>query len=228
MQKLAEICIRRPVFAAMIVLALVVVGAACYFRLGRRPLPLRRPADRLRAHGLPGASTEEIETEVSQQIEEAVNTVQGIQELRSVSRPGNSFVIVTFELEPRHRHRRPGRPRPRRERSCATCRDDIQPPVISKFDNDSAPVMTDRALRQPLAARADRARRQGGQGRSSSARPASARCSIVGGLERAINVWIDRRPAGRLPDPDHRGARRHRAPERRRAGRQRHRRRARA
>jgi HAE1 family hydrophobic/amphiphilic exporter-1 len=48
---------------------------------------------------LPGASPEEIETQISQRIEEAVNTVEGINELRSISGQGRSLVIVTFNLE---------------------------------------------------------------------------------------------------------------------------------
>ena len=100
MQKLAEICIRRPVFAAMIILALVVVGAASYGRLGVDRFPsVDLPTVTVRTN-LPGASTEEMETEVSQKIEEAVNTVEGIEELRSVSSAGSSFLIVTFSLEP--------------------------------------------------------------------------------------------------------------------------------
>ncbi|HSS78120.1 MAG TPA: efflux RND transporter permease subunit, partial [Thermoanaerobaculia bacterium] len=85
MQKLAEICIRRPVFAAMIILALVVVGAASYGRLGVDRFPsVDLPTVSVRTT-LPGSSTEETEAEISQPIEEAVNTVEGIQELRSVS-----------------------------------------------------------------------------------------------------------------------------------------------
>ena len=99
MQKLAEICIKRPVFAAMIILALVVVGAASYFRLGVDRFPsFDLPTVSVRT-SLPGGSPEEVETEVSQKIEEVVNTVEGIQELRSVSSQGQSFVIATFNLE---------------------------------------------------------------------------------------------------------------------------------
>src|SRR6187402_2862933 len=99
MQKLAEICIRRPVFATMIVLALVVVGAASFFRLGVDRFPsVDLPTVTVRT-ALPGASPEEVETVVSQPIEEAVNTVQGIEELRSVSGQGSSFVIATFSLD---------------------------------------------------------------------------------------------------------------------------------
>ena len=98
MQKLAEICIRRPVFAAMIILSLVVVGAASYFRLGVDRFPsVDVPTVSVRT-GLPGGSPEEVESLVTQQIEDVVNTVDGIDELRSISSQGQSFVIATFKL----------------------------------------------------------------------------------------------------------------------------------
>ena len=76
MQKLAEICIRRPVFASMIVLSLVVVGAASYFRLGVDRFPsVDLPTVSIRT-GLPGGSPQEVESLVTQQIEEVVNTGQ--------------------------------------------------------------------------------------------------------------------------------------------------------
>src|SRR5688572_27792792 len=99
MQKLAEICIRRPVFAAMIVLSLVVVGVASYVRLRVDRFPsVDLPTVSIRTQ-LPGAAAEEVESEVSRRIEEVVNTVEGITELRSISGQGSSFVIVTFALD---------------------------------------------------------------------------------------------------------------------------------
>ena len=72
MQKLAEVCIRRPVFATMIVMALVVVGTASYFRLGVDRFPsVELPTVSVRTQ-LPGASIEEMETQVTQKIEEVV------------------------------------------------------------------------------------------------------------------------------------------------------------
>ena len=95
MQKLAEICIRRPVFAVMIVLALVVVGAASYTGLGVDRFPsVDLPTVSIRRL-LPGASTEETEAEISEVIEEVVNTVEGVEELRSISSGSSSFVIAT-------------------------------------------------------------------------------------------------------------------------------------
>src|ERR671933_869996 len=191
MQKLAEICMRRPVFAAMIVLSLVVVGAASYFRLGVDRFPsVDLPTVSVRTV-LPGASSEEVETLVSQPVEEAVNTVEGIDELRSVSGPGTSFVIATFKLD----------------RDLETAAQDVRdrvstvisrlpeearqrPPVVQKFNNDSAPVITialtgERSLRE-LTELGDKVvrpqfERVGGVGA----------VQITGGLDRAINVWVD-------------------------------------
>ena len=81
MQKLAEICIRRPVFATMIVMSLVVVGSAGFFKLGVDRFPsVDLPTVSVRV-GLPGAAPEEVESLIAQPIEEVVNTVDGISEL---------------------------------------------------------------------------------------------------------------------------------------------------
>ena len=141
MQKLADICIRRPVFAAMIILALVVVGAASYGRLGVDRFPsVDLPTVSVRTT-LPGSSPEEIESEVSQVIEEAVNTVEGIDELRSISSGNTSFVIATFNLN----RDIDTAAQDVRDRVAGVIRKlplDVQPPVVSKFNNDSSPVMS--------------------------------------------------------------------------------------
>ena len=189
MQKLAEICIRRPVFAAMIVLSLVVVGAASYFKLGVDRSPsVDLPTVAVRTN-LPGASPEEMETLVSQPIEEVVNTVDGIDNLRSVSGQGNSFVIATFNLN----RDIDTAAQDIRDRVATVVRDlppDTRPPVISKFNNDTTPVITialsgQRSIRE-LTEYGDKVvkvqlERAGGVGE----------VAVVGGLERAINVWID-------------------------------------
>jgi len=99
MQKLAEICIRRPVFATMLIMALVVVGGFCYTRLGVDLFPKVDFPTVTVTTVLPGASPEEVETEVTKKVEEAVNTISGIDELRSASSEGISQVFVTFILE---------------------------------------------------------------------------------------------------------------------------------
>ncbi|HEX8652028.1 MAG TPA: efflux RND transporter permease subunit [Pyrinomonadaceae bacterium] len=199
MQKLAEICIKRPVFAAMIVLALVVVGAASFFRLGIDRFPaVDLPTVSVRTN-LPGASPEETESEITRPIEEVVNTIEGIDQLRSVSGPGASFVIVTFDLD----RDIDTAAQDVRDRVSTVIRDlpeDATPPVVFKFNNDSQPVMSialsaDRSVRE-LTELGDKLvrvqlERAGGVGE----------VAVVGGLERAINVWVDaeRLAAYRIP-----------------------------
>jgi HAE1 family hydrophobic/amphiphilic exporter-1 len=189
MQKLAEVSIRRPVFASMIILALVVVGVASYFRLGVDRFPsVDLPNVSVRTT-LPGASPEEVETIISQPIEEVVNTVEGIDELRSVSGRGTSFVMATFNLD-RDIDVAAQDVRDRVATVLKRLPNEVDPPVISKFNNEDSPILTiavsgDRSLRE-LTEIADKIvkvqlERSVGVGE----------VLIVGGLERAINVWID-------------------------------------
>ena len=189
MQTLAETCIRRPIFALMLIMALVVVGATSYFKLGVDRLPsVDLPTIRV-STALPGASPAEVESQVSRVIEEAVNTVAGIDELRSISAPGNSTVMITFDL--------------RRDIDSAAqdIRDvvstvvrklpkEAQPPSVYKFDNDSSPIMTlslsgDRSIRE-LTELADKIvkvqlERSSGVGG----------VTISGGANRSLNLTLD-------------------------------------
>src|SRR5918992_2144501 len=141
MQKLAEICIRRPVFATMIVLSLVVVGTASFFQLGVDRFPsVDLPTVSVRT-GLPGGSPEEVESLITQQIEEVVNTVDGIDELRSISGQGTSIVIATFKLD-RDLETAAQDVRDRVSTLGRRLPEDATPPVVQKFDNDSSPVLT--------------------------------------------------------------------------------------
>jgi hydrophobic/amphiphilic exporter-1 (mainly G- bacteria), HAE1 family len=99
MQKLAEICIKRPVFATMLIMALVVLGLDSYRRLGVDFFPKVEFPFVTITTVLPGAAPEEVESQVSKRIEEAVNTISGIDELRSSSTEGNSIVSIQFSLD---------------------------------------------------------------------------------------------------------------------------------
>ncbi len=189
MQKLAEVCVRRPVFATMIIMALVVVGGASYFRLGVDRFPaVDLPTVSVRTE-LPGASTEEIETQVSQKIEEQVNTIQGIQELRSISGPGSSIVIITFVLS-RNIDVAAQDVRDKVSIAIRNLPKDVKAPIVSKFDNDQAPVVTiavsgARPLRE-LTEIADKLIRP-----QLERSPGVGEVRMVGGLLRAVNVWVD-------------------------------------
>ncbi|HEX7706243.1 MAG TPA: efflux RND transporter permease subunit [Thermoanaerobaculia bacterium] len=141
MQKLAEICVRRPVFATVIILALVVVGAFSYLKLGVDRFPNVEFPFVIVTTVLPGAAPEEIETELTDKIEEAVNTIAGIDELTSFSSENVSVVMIGFTLE--------------KDRDVATqeVRDkistilgdlplDAEPPIVQNFDPGAVPVVT--------------------------------------------------------------------------------------
>src|SRR2546422_9276206 len=99
MQKLAEICVRRPVFATMLILSLTVVGIFSFNSLGVDLFPkIDLPTITVSVVN-PGASPQEIETEITDKVEGAVNTISGIDELRSTSIEGVSQVFITFLLE---------------------------------------------------------------------------------------------------------------------------------
>src|SRR5262245_66328410 len=99
MQWLASISVRRPVFATVITLALTVIGAFAFTRLGVDRFPKVDFPTVVVTTVLPGAAPEEMETEVTDKIEEAVNTISGIDELRSNSAEGVSQVIISFILD---------------------------------------------------------------------------------------------------------------------------------
>ena len=96
---LADLCIKRPVFATMVNLFIVVLG---WFSLGsigidqfpNVELPIVTVTTTLR-----GASPEEMETSVTKPLEEIINTIQGIDELSSVTTEGVSQITITFLLE---------------------------------------------------------------------------------------------------------------------------------
>ena len=199
MQKLAEISIKRPVFAAMLILALVVVGASSYYRLGVDRFPtVDLPTIAVRTQ-VPGAAPEEMESLVSDVIEEAVNTVEGIRELRSVSSQNRSTIIATFDLS----RNIDTAAQDVRDRVATVVRQlppGIDPPLISKFDNESTPILT-------IALAGDRSVRELTELADKVVKPQIERSNgvgevlIVGGLERAINIWVDadRLEAYRLP-----------------------------
>ncbi|MFP5287743.1 MAG: efflux RND transporter permease subunit, partial [Thermoanaerobaculia bacterium] len=99
MRRLAQICIERPVFATVLILSLVVVGLAAYNSLGVDRFPKIDFPSVVITTQLVGAGPEEMETEVTDKIEEAVNTISGIDQLISTSSEGISIVSVQFTLE---------------------------------------------------------------------------------------------------------------------------------
>jgi HAE1 family hydrophobic/amphiphilic exporter-1 len=138
---LAEFCVRRPVFALMIVMALVVAGVASFPQLGVDRFPsMDLPTIYVRTT-YPGAAPEEVESEVSQLIEDAVATVSGIDELRSISSDGQSIVLVTFDLS-RNLDAAAQDVRDAVAGMMNRLPPGIDPPVVQKQDTDASPIIT--------------------------------------------------------------------------------------
>lgn len=98
MHSLARLCIKRPVFATMLILAFIVSGVFTYFSLGVDRMPKIDAPFVMVTVVNPGASPEEVENEITKKIEDAVNSISGLEELTSTSSEGMSLVRIEFAL----------------------------------------------------------------------------------------------------------------------------------
>ncbi|MEP7038996.1 MAG: efflux RND transporter permease subunit, partial [Acidobacteriota bacterium] len=140
MQWLAEICVKRPVFATVIVLFLTVVGGFAFFTLGVDRFPkIDLPTISISTSNS-GAAPAEIETEVTDIIEGAVNTVPGIDQMTSSSSRGSSNVTLTFNLD-----KNPDQAFQEIQQKISTVTyrlpETADPPTVRKSDPDSSPVL---------------------------------------------------------------------------------------
>ncbi len=186
---LAALCVRRPVFATMLITSLVVLGVVSFSGLGVDLIPKVDLPIVTVTTILPGASAEEMETEVTKPIEEAVNTIQGIDELRASTIEGVSRVIVTFVLE-RQIDQAAQDVRDKVSTILRNLPEGIDPPIIEKVDPDAAPVMSisvsgARSMRE-ITEIADKQIKQQLEGVTGI-----GQVLLVGGRKRAIQVEVD-------------------------------------
>ena len=193
MQWLAALSVKRPVFATVLILALTVVGAFAFTRLGVDRFPKVDFPTVVVTTRLPGAAPEEVETEITDKIEEAVNTISAIDELRSNSSEGVSQVIIAFLLE-KDADIAAQEVRDRVNRVLPLLPKKIQQPTVEKFDPDAAPVLTlavsaDKPVRD-ITEYADKTLR-----RQLESVNGVGQVVVSGGRARQINITLD---AGRL------------------------------
>jgi multidrug efflux pump subunit AcrB len=189
MQKLAEICVRRPVFATMLILSLTVVGLFSYKSLGVDLFPkIDLPTITVTVVN-PGASPQEIETEITDKVEGAVNTISGIDELRSTSVEGVSQVFITFLLD-KNADIAAQEVRDKVDLVIPDLPDTAEQPIVQKLDTDAAPVLriaisAPRSLREvtDVADKQIKERIESING--------VGQVQIVGGRTREIQVWVD-------------------------------------
>ncbi len=189
MQWLAALCVRRPIFTWVLMLTLLVVGIVGYGSLGLDQFPKVDFPTILVATHLDGAAPEEVETELTDKIEGAVNTISGIDELRSRSSEGVSQVIVTFTLD-KDVNVAAQEVRDHINTILSDLPKGIDQPVVTKVDPDAVPVLyvtlQGKGTVRDLTELADkRVRRQiesiSGVGQA----------TLVGGRKRQINIWLD-------------------------------------
>jgi HAE1 family hydrophobic/amphiphilic exporter-1 len=189
MQKLAEICVRRPVFATMLILSLTVVGIFSFKSLGVDLFPkIDLPTITVTVVNQ-GSSPQEIETEITDKIEGAVNTISGIDELRSTSVEGVSQVFITFLLD-KDANIAAQEVRDKVDLVVPDLPETAEKPVVQKLDTDAAPVLriavsAPRNLRE-VTDIADKQIKQ----RVESINGVG-QVEIVGGRQREIEVWVD-------------------------------------
>ena len=138
---LSDVSFKRPVFATMMMVALVVLGVVAYGRLAIDEYPDVSYPIVVVQTPYPGASPEVVEREVSRPIEEALNTVQGLEEVTSTSREGSSSVRVRLKIgvdvgealqDVQAKIARMRRSLP----------ENIEDPTIVRFDPNERPIMS--------------------------------------------------------------------------------------
>ncbi len=189
MQWLAALCVRRPVFASVLILSLTVVGTFAFTQLGIDQFPNVDFPAILVTTRLPGAAPEQVESEVTDKVEEAVNTISGIDTLTSNSSEGVSQVVVGFTLE-KNTEVAAQEVRDRVSRIVPLLPRTAIQPVVDKRDPDAFPVLTvaltaAKPVRE-ITEYADKVLR-----RQLESLDGVGQVLVLGGRQRQINIWLD-------------------------------------
>src|SRR3990167_2741443 len=187
---LADTSIRRPVFATMVILGLVILGIVSYPRIGVDLFPkVEFPIVNI-STTLKGASPEVVDIDLTDKVEEAVNTINGVKTITSTSTEGRSTVIVEFNLE-RDIDLAVQDVREKKAAIRNRLPEDIDEPVIEKVDPDANPVIWialtgERSIRE-LSTYADEILKEQLQ------RINGVGAIRIAGLRlRQVRVWLDR------------------------------------
>ncbi len=189
MHKLAELCVKRPVFATMLIVALMVVGGFSFFTLGVDLLPkIDLPTVSVSVSN-PGASAEEVETDITKRVEDSVNTISGIEQINSTSVEGTSTVTIQFSLD-KNGDVATQEIRDKVNLIVNDLPDTAKAPVVQKFDPDATPIMQ-------IALSSPRPLREVTEIADKKIKPqleninGIGQIQLVGGLKREIRVWVD-------------------------------------
>ncbi len=187
--KLADVSIKRPVFATMMILSLVVLGL---FALTRLNVDLYPDVDFpyvVVTTVLPGAGPEQIESDVTKQVEDAVNTIEGVKHIESRSQENVSMVIIEFRLEIDGKQAA----QDVREKVAAIrseLPDEIEDPVIQRYDPASEPIITLTVSGERSEKDLTTLTKEVIKKRLENV-PGVGNVKLVGGAEREININVD-------------------------------------
>ena len=185
---ISGIAIRRPVFTTMLMLGLIVLGLFSFRRLPIDEFPdIDIPVVAVQTTYI-GASPETVEREVTERLEEVFNPVQGVDRITSVSLEGISQVIIEFELG-RDPDQAAQDIRARIEAVLRELPQDIDPPVVQKFDVGAQPILS-LALSSSDLSVAELTTLSERVARRLEAVSGVGQVTVAGGLEREIRVYL--------------------------------------
>ena len=187
---LSDLSIKRPVFATVMVLALLTLGAFSYRWLPVEMYPNVEIPVLSIVTKFPGASPESVEREVSKRLEEAVNGISGVKHVYSYSREGVSTVVVEFRLE-EHLNEVIQEARAKVNGIRGTLPKGIEDPIIQKMDIGSIPVVSLAIQSQTLSPRDLTVLIEKRIKRRFEGITGVGKVDLVGGSKREVNVILD-------------------------------------
>lgn len=137
---LSSISIRRPVLATVFSLVILLFGVIGWNFLGVREYPSVDPPKVTVSTTYTGANADVIETQITEPLEESINGIEGIKTLTSVSRDGRSTITVEFDLSS-DLDNAANDVRDKVSKAIRDLPEDAEPPVVSKADADSRPII---------------------------------------------------------------------------------------
>ncbi len=188
---LSEVCIKRPVFATVLSLLVVLIGLVSYTRLTVREYPnIDEPVVTVDTT-YRGASAEIVESQVTKPLEDSLAGIEGVDVLSSISRPERSQITVRFRIE-RDAANAAADVRDRVSRVRSRLPDDVDEPVIAKVEADANPIIwmafsSDRHSQlqvTDVATRIVKPRLQ--------TLPGAADARVFGSREYSMRIWLDR------------------------------------
>ncbi len=138
---LSDISIKRPVLATVFAIAIVIFGIVAFSSLGVREYPSVDPPIITVRTDYPGANAQIMESQITEPLEEAINRVDGIKSLSSISSTGRSTITVEFELG-RNLDNAANDVRDRVAQAVRNLPPDADPPIVSKADADAQTILT--------------------------------------------------------------------------------------